>query len=107
MPVHYYASSLFFDATIDIPFFMQLIARDPIGVMPLYTGHDEQGRFYVASEMKALVGVCKTIREFPPGHYLDSEVGEVLPYYKPSWVEYDTVAVELPSLPPTALTVVP
>ena len=41
------------------------IARDPIGVMPLYTGHDEHGRFYVASELKALVGTCRTIREFP------------------------------------------
>ena len=69
-----------------------LIARDPIGVMPLYMGHDEEGHFYVASEMKALVGTCKSLHEFPPGHYLDSEVGEVLPYYKPSWVEYDTVA---------------
>ena len=42
-----------------------LIARDPIGVMPLYMGHDEEGRFYVASEMKALEGTCKSLREFP------------------------------------------
>jgi asparagine synthase (glutamine-hydrolysing) len=69
-----------------------LIARDPIGIMPLYMGYDEEGRFYVASEMKALVGTCKVLHEFPPGHYLDSEVGEPLPYYKPSWVEYDAVA---------------
>ena len=69
-----------------------LIARDPIGVMPLYMGHDEDGRFYVASEMKALVGTCKSLHEFPPGHYLDSEVGELLPYYKPTWVDYEAVA---------------
>ena len=69
-----------------------LIARDPIGVMPLYTGYDEDGQFYVASEMKALVGVCKSLQEFPPGHYLDSEVGKPVQYYKPSWVDYDTVA---------------
>ena len=67
------------------------IARDPIGVMPLYTGYDEHGRFYVASEMKALIGTCTSVREFPPGHYLDSEVGEPVRYYEPSWREYEAV----------------
>jgi len=62
-----------------------LIARDPIGVMPLYTGRDEHGTLFVASEMKALVGVCRTIEDFPPGHYLDSAVGEVRWYYEPAW----------------------
>jgi asparagine synthase (glutamine-hydrolysing) len=69
-----------------------LIARDPIGVMPLYTGYDEEGRFHVASEMKALVGTCRVLHEFPPGHYLDSEIGEPLPYYQPTWIDYDAVA---------------
>jgi len=68
-----------------------LVARDPIGVMPLYTGRDEHGNFYVASEMKALAGVCRTIEDFPPGHYLDSEVGEVRRYYEPAWREYEAV----------------
>lgn len=68
-----------------------LVARDPIGVMPLYTGWDEEGRFYVASEMKALTGVCKSIRDFPPGHYLDSEVGEPVRYYEPHWRDYEAV----------------
>ena len=68
-----------------------LIARDPIGVMPLFTGHDEHGNFFVASEMKALAGTCKTIRDFPPGHYLDSEVGEPVRYYEPAWRDYDVV----------------
>jgi asparagine synthase (glutamine-hydrolysing) len=67
------------------------IARDPIGVMPLYTGHDEHGHFFVASELKALIGVCRTIREFPPGHYLDSEAGEPVQYYQPEWRDYDAV----------------
>ena len=66
-----------------------LIARDPIGVMPLYTGRDEHGNLFVASEMKALVGVCRTIEDFPPGHYLDSEVGEVRRYYEPAWRDYE------------------
>lgn len=47
-----------------------LIGRDHIGIIPLYMGHDEHGNFYVASEMKALVPVCRTIKEFPAGSYL-------------------------------------
>ena len=68
-----------------------VVARDPIGVMPLYTGRDEHGQFFVASELKALVGVCRTIEEFPPGHYLDSEVGEPRRYYQPAWRQYEAV----------------
>ena len=68
-----------------------LIARDPMGVMPLYTGRDEHGTLYVASEMKALVPVCKQIETFPPGHVWDSEVGEPVRYYTRDWMEYDAV----------------
>ena len=68
-----------------------LIARDPVGVMPLYTGRDREGRLYVASEMKALVPVCETIETFPPGHVLDSEVGEPRPYTSPDWRSYESV----------------
>ncbi len=67
------------------------IARDPIGVMPLYMGRDEHGQVFVASELKALVGVCRSIEEFPPGHYLDSEVGEPKRYYEPGWRSYEAV----------------
>ncbi|GFD68059.1 asparagine synthase B [Alteromonas sp. KUL156] len=68
-----------------------LIARDHIGIIPLYTGYDEHGNFYVSSEMKALAGVCKTISEFPPGHYLWSKEGKVTKYYTRDWMEYDNV----------------
>ena len=68
-----------------------LVARDPIGVVPLYTGRDEHGNFYVASEMKTLVGTCKTIEDFPPGHFLDSEVGKPVRYYQPEWRDFETV----------------
>ena len=68
-----------------------LIARDPMGVVPLYTGRDEHGNYFVASEMKALVDVCRTVEDFPPGHYLDSEVGEPRPYYAPAWRDFDAV----------------
>lgn len=68
-----------------------LIGRDHIGIIPLYTGHDEHGNFYVASEMKALAPICKTIEEFPPGHYLWSQDGEIRPYYARDWQSYDAV----------------
>ena len=69
-----------------------LIARDHIGICPLYMGEDEHGNVYVASEMKALVPVCTSLWEFPPGHYLDSEVGEARQYYTRRWRDYDVVA---------------
>ena len=68
-----------------------LLGRDHMGIIPMYTGHDEHGNFYVASEMKALVPVCKTVEEFPPGHYYDSEVGELVKYYNRDWSDYETV----------------
>ena len=68
-----------------------LIARDPIGVMPLYTGRDDEGTLYVASEMKALVPVCSQIEAFPPGHVLDSEVGTHERYHQRDWRSFDAV----------------
>ncbi|ODP98622.1 MULTISPECIES: asparagine synthase B [Salinivibrio] len=68
-----------------------LIGRDHIGIIPLYHGHDEHGNYYVASEMKALAPICKTISEFPPGHFLWSKQGEPVRYYKRAWMEYDGV----------------
>ena len=67
------------------------VARDPIGVMPLYTGHDTAGNFYVASELKALEGTCPHIEEFPPGHYLDSTAGKPERYYRPRWRDFGAV----------------
>ncbi len=68
-----------------------LIARDPIGIIPLYFGHDEHGNLFVASELKALAPVCRDAREFPPGHFWQS--GDTAPtlYYKPDWREYASV----------------
>lgn len=68
-----------------------LIGRDHIGIIPLYTGHDEHGNFYVASELKALSPICKHIEEFPPGHYLYSKDGKSTPYYQRDWQSYDAV----------------
>jgi asparagine synthase (glutamine-hydrolysing) len=65
-----------------------LIARDPLGVCPLYWGHDVAGRLCVASEMKALVGVCADVATFPPGHTYDSISGELRQYYVKPWRDY-------------------
>ena len=68
-----------------------LIARDHIGVIPLYMGWDQNGTFYVASELKALEGYCTKIELFPPGHYLSSEDGELKKWYVRDWQDYETV----------------
>jgi len=68
-----------------------LIARDHMGIIPLYMGWDQNGTFYVGSELKALEGVCTKIELFPPGHFLDSSKGELEKWYVRDWTSYDTV----------------
>ncbi|MBB1389345.1 asparagine synthase B [Shewanella sp. SG44-6] len=68
-----------------------LIGRDHMGIIPLYTGHDASGNFYVASEMKALMPVCKTVAEFYPGQYLYSADGQPTLYYQRDWRDFDAV----------------
>ncbi|MFM2630009.1 asparagine synthase B [Vibrio chagasii] len=68
-----------------------LVGRDHIGIIPLYQGYDEHGNYYVASEMKALVPVCKTISEFPPGSFYSSKDAEPQRYYIRDWNEYAAV----------------
>jgi len=67
------------------------IARDHMGIIPLYIGWDKNGTFYVASELKALEGTCSKIELFPPGHYLQSSTGEFVRWYQRDWMEYDSV----------------
>ncbi len=68
-----------------------LIARDPIGVIPLYIGHDAQGRVFVASELKALEGICTEYEPFLPGHFLSSRTGMVERWWTRDWFKYDAV----------------
>lgn len=68
-----------------------LIARDPIGVIPLYIGYDDDGKVYVASELKALEGQCDRYEPFPPGCYYWSREGEIRRYYTRDWESYDNV----------------
>ena len=68
-----------------------LIARDPIGVIPLYIGYDADGTVYVASELKALEGQCERYEPFLPGHYYWSKNPGIKRYYQRDWMEYDAV----------------
>lgn len=69
-----------------------LIARDHMGIIPLYMGRDEAGNFYIASELKSLEGVCVKFEEFLPGHYLYSKEGNTLKkWYKREWESYENV----------------
>ena len=85
-------SGIFAFALYDSENDVYLIARDEIGVIPLYQGWDKAGRYYVASELKALEGDCQTIEEFPNGSFLYSK-GEAKPvrWYKRDWESYDAV----------------
>ncbi|MBR5715745.1 MAG: asparagine synthase B [Bacteroidales bacterium] len=68
-----------------------LIARDPIGVIPLYIGHDADGTLYVASELKALEGQCEQYEPFLPGHYYWSRKPGMKRYYRRDWMQFDAV----------------
>ena len=68
-----------------------LIARDPIGVIPLYIGYDDDGMVYVASELKALEGQCERYEPFLPGHYYWSKQPGMQRYYRRDWMQYDAV----------------
>ncbi len=71
-----------------------LIARDPIGIIPLYTGRDDDGVLYVASEMKTLLDVCTTVRPFPPGCVMSNHDVEPQRWYVRDWMSGD-----LPTVP--------
>lgn len=68
------------------------VARDPLGIKPLYQG-EKDGCLFFASEIKALEGVVDSIQEFPPGHYYSSSVsvtkkGGLVQYYQLPEIEH-------------------
>ena len=69
-----------------------LIARDHIGIIPLYMGWDKFGTFYVASELKALEGICNKIEIFPPGHYMSNKDRKPVKWYKRDWMKFSSVS---------------
>ena len=84
-------SGIFGFAIYDVEKDEYFIARDHMGIIPLYIGWDQNGTFYVASELKALEGYCTKIQLFPPGHYMSSKDGAFVQWYKREWTEYDAV----------------
>jgi asparagine synthase (glutamine-hydrolysing) len=84
-------NGIFGFALYDIENDCYLIARDHIGVIPLYIGWDKFGNFYVASELKALEGYCNKIELFLPGHYWYSKDGEMKKWYNREWTDFDAV----------------
>ena len=85
-------NGIFAFALYDVEKDVYLIARDHMGIIPLYTGRDRNGHLYVASELKALEGICNQIREFLPGHYhFSSEGHEPKRWYTRDWMEYENV----------------
>lgn len=85
-------NGIFAFALYDVENDICLIGRDHMGIIPLYMGYDDHGQFYVASELKALEGVCPNVQEFLPGYYMCSAEGnELKRWYKRDWMEYDDV----------------
>lgn len=87
-----FAFALYDSATDDF-----LIARDPIGVIPLYIGYDSDGKVYVASELKALEGFCERYEPFPPGHYYLGSEGKLRRWYRRDWENFDSLTPASPS----------
>ncbi|WP_115463270.1 asparagine synthase B [Winogradskyella aurantiaca] len=84
-------NGIFGFALYDVESDSYLIARDHMGIIPLYMGWDAHGTFYVASELKALEGICAKVELFPPGHYLSSKDAEIKQWYQRDWTDYDAV----------------
>ncbi len=84
-------NGIFGFALYDVENDTYFIARDHMGIIPLYIGWDKNGTFYVASELKALEGQCTKIELFPPGHYLSSKDKEFVQWYKRDWEDFESV----------------
>lgn len=84
-------NGIFGFAIYDVEKDQYFVARDHMGIIPLYIGWDQYGTFFVASELKALEGYCTKIELFPPGHYLSSKDGQLVQWYKREWNEFDAV----------------
>ncbi len=97
-------NGIFAFALYDVESDRVFIARDHLGIIPLYMGWDEDDVFYVASELKALEGICVTIKTFPPGHSLCIERGDNLQeltpvrWYQRDWESYESVKDNITSI---------
>jgi asparagine synthase (glutamine-hydrolysing) len=92
-------NGIFAFALYDIEKETYFIARDHIGIVPLYKGWDKHGNFYVSSELKALEGTCPRIETFPPGHYLIGDDRVEKAWYNPAWRDFESVKNSTSSIP--------
>lgn len=90
-------NGIFAFALYDIENNKFLIARDHMGIIPLYYGWDEDGTLYISSELKGLEGICTRMELFPPGHYMESDKKPVKWYHR-EWTDYDNVKVNTSSI---------
>lgn len=81
-----FAFALYDEVTDDF-----IIARDPIGVIPLYIGYGNDGKVYCASELKALEGYCDRYEPFPPGHVYQGSTGQMMRWYEREWMDFEHV----------------
>ncbi|MDD3107620.1 MAG: asparagine synthase B, partial [Alistipes sp.] len=70
---------------------LYMVARDPMGVIPLYWGRDAAGHYCVASELKSLEGYCPQIEPFLPGHVYCNKEAKMERWYKRDWEEFAAV----------------
>jgi len=84
-------NGIFGFALYDIEKDIFLVARDHMGIIPLYHGWDEFGQYFVASELKALEGVCNKIEVFLPGHYHYSKDTNLTKWYQRDWMDYENI----------------
>ncbi len=84
-------NGIFAFALYDVEKNVFMIGRDHIGIIPLYQGWDDEGGYYVASELKALEGHCSKITEFLPGQYFYSEDAAPVKWYAREWMDYENV----------------
>ena len=84
-------NGIFAFAIYDVAKDEYFVARDHMGIIPLYIGWDSSGTLYVASELKALESVCNKIELFPPGHYWHSKEERPAQWYDPDWKAYNKV----------------
>jgi len=84
-------NGIFAFALYDIEKEKYLVARDHMGIIPLYRGWDVNGTFYVASELKALEGFCPKLEEFKPGHYQTENSSDLQRWYTRDWQNFENV----------------
>lgn len=82
---------MFAFAIWDVKKNLYVIARDLVGIIPLYMGWGLDGSVQVASELKALHKNCSRYETFPPGHVYFSDSGKRKLYCTPGWFDSSVI----------------